>query len=223
MAVKVVGMDSDVAPDARSVFVNQVTTQLVGENQVESIGKQIGYKGEIAILSATANATNQNAWIDVMKETLKQDKYKDMKLVKIAYGDDDDQKSFQEMQGLIQAYPGPQGRHLPDDRRRRRRRALPLELAAEGQGQAHRPRLPEPDAQVRQGRHGRRVPALGPKDVGYLAGQAAVALVSGRITGKEGEKFEAGRLGEYTIGANGEIVLGPLTTFDKNNIDDFDF
>ena len=40
-----------------------------------------------------------------MKETLKQDKYKDMKLVKVAYGDDDDQKSFQEMQGLIQAYP----------------------------------------------------------------------------------------------------------------------
>ena len=27
--IKVVGMDSDVAPDARSVFVNQVTTQLL--------------------------------------------------------------------------------------------------------------------------------------------------------------------------------------------------
>ena len=62
-----------------------------------------------------------------------------------------------------------------------------------------------------------------PKDVGYLAGQAAAALVAGRITGKEGEKFEAGRLGEYTIGANGEIVLGPLTTFNADNIDDFDF
>src|SRR5215207_8063921 len=103
--VKVVGMDSDVAPDARSVFVNQVTTELVGKNQVESIAKQIGNKGEIAILSATANATNQNAWIEVMKETLKKPKYKDMKLVKVAYGDDDDQKSFQETQGLIQAYP----------------------------------------------------------------------------------------------------------------------
>jgi rhamnose transport system substrate-binding protein len=62
-----------------------------------------------------------------------------------------------------------------------------------------------------------------PKDVGYLAGQAAAALVSGRITGKEGEKFEAGRLGEYTIGANGEIVLGPPTGFNEGNIDDFDF
>ena len=102
-------MDSDVAPDARSVFINQVTTELVGKNQVESIAKQIGNKGEIAILSATANATNQNAWIKVMKETLKDPKYKDMKLVKVAYGDDDDQKSFQETQGLIQAYPNLKG------------------------------------------------------------------------------------------------------------------
>jgi rhamnose transport system substrate-binding protein len=50
-----------------------------------------------------------------------------------------------------------------------------------------------------------------------------VALVSGRITGKEGEKFKAGRLGDYTIGKNGEIVLGPLTTFTKDNIDKYDF
>ena len=107
--IKVVAMDSDVAPDARSVFVNQVTTELVGENQVESIAKQIGNKGEIAILSATANATNQNAWIKVMKDELKNPKYKDIKLVKVAYGDDDDQKSFQETQGLIQAYPNLKG------------------------------------------------------------------------------------------------------------------
>ena len=154
-------MDSDVAPDARSVFVNQVTTQLVGENQVESIGKQIGYKGEIAILSATANATNQNAWIKVMKETLKKPKYKDMKLVKVAYGDDDDQKSFQETQGLIQAYPNLKGIISPTT----------VGVAAAARYLSSSPQkgkikltglgLPEPDAQVRQGRHGRRVPALG--------------------------------------------------------------
>jgi rhamnose transport system substrate-binding protein len=62
-----------------------------------------------------------------------------------------------------------------------------------------------------------------PKDVGYLAGQAAAALVAGRITGKPGETFTAGRLGKYKVGENGEIVLGPLTTFNKGNIDKFDF
>jgi rhamnose transport system substrate-binding protein len=221
--IKVVGMDSDVAPDARSVFVNQVTTQLVGENQVESIGKQIGYKGDIAILSATANATNQNAWIDVMKETLKQDKYKDMKLVKVAYGDDDDQKSFQEMQGLIQAYPDLKGVISPTTvgvaaaARYLSKSPQKGKVKLTGLGFPNQMRKFVEDGTVDE------FQLWVPKDVGYLAGQAAAALVAGRITGKEGEKFTAGRLGEYTIGKNGEIVLGPLTTFSKDNIDDFDF
>jgi len=107
--ITIVAMDSGVAVDARKAFVLQVTTELIGQNQVESIAKQIGNKGEIAILSATANAPNQNAWIEVMKEELKKPDYKDIKLVKVAYGDDDDQKSFQETQGLIQAYPNLKG------------------------------------------------------------------------------------------------------------------
>jgi rhamnose transport system substrate-binding protein len=221
--VKVVAMDSDVAPDARAVFVNQVTTQLVGENQVESIGKQIGYKGEIAILSATANATNQNAWIKVMEETLKKPKYKDMKLVKTAYGDDDDQKSFQETQGLIQAYPNLKGiispttvgvaaaaRYLSSSPQKGK-------IKLTGLGFPNQMRKFVKDGTVDE------FQLWVPKDVGYLAGHAAAALVAGRITGEEGEKFTAGRLGEYTIGANGEIVLGPLTTFNKDNIDDYDF
>jgi rhamnose transport system substrate-binding protein len=221
--VKVVGMDSDVAADARSVFVNQVTTQLVGENQVESIGKQIGYKGDIAILSATANATNQNAWIKVMKETLKKPKYKDMKLVKVAYGDDDDQKSFQEMQGLIQAYPNLKGVISPTTvgvaaaARYLSKSPQKGKVKLTGLGFPNQMRKFVKDGTVDE------FQLWVPKDVGYLAGQAAAALASGRITGKEGEKFEAGRLGEYTIGANGEIVLGPLTTFSADNIDDFDF
>src|SRR5918912_663765 len=221
--IKVVGMDSDVAADARSVFVNQVTTQLVGENQVESIGKQIDYKGDIAILSATANATNQNAWIKVMKETLKKPKYKDMKLVKIAYGDDDDQKSFQETQGLIQAYPNLKGiispttvgisaaaRYLSSSPKKGK-------IKLTGLGTPNQMRKFVKDGTVSE------FQLWVPKDVGYLAGQAAAALVAGRITGKEGETFEAGRLGEYKIGKNGEIVLGPLTPFNKDNVDDFDF
>jgi rhamnose transport system substrate-binding protein len=221
--VKVVGMDSDVAPDARSVFINQVTTELVGKNQVESIAHQINNKGEIAILSATANATNQNAWIKVMKETLKDPKYKDIKLVKVAYGDDDDQKSFQETQGLIQAYPNLKGiispttvgvaaaaRYLSTSPQKGK-------IKLTGLGFPNQMRKFVKDDTVEE------FQLWVPKDVGYLAGQAAAALVAGRITGAEGEKFEAGRLGEYTIGANGEIVLGPLTTFNKDNVDEFDF
>jgi rhamnose transport system substrate-binding protein len=221
--VKVVGMDSDVAPDARSVFINQVTTQLVGEGQVKSIAKEIGGKGDIAILSATANATNQNAWIKVMKEELKKPEYKDIKLVKVAYGDDDDQKSFQETQGLIQAYPKLKGIISPT--------TVGVAAAARylstspQKGKIKLTGLGFPNQMRKFVKNGtvEEFQLWVPKDVGYLAGQAAAALVSGRITGKQGEKFKAGRLGDYTIGANGEIVLGPLTTFTKNNIDKFDF
>jgi rhamnose transport system substrate-binding protein len=221
--IKVVGMDSDVAPSARSVFVNQVTTKLVGENQVQSIAKQIGNKGQIAILSATANATNQNAWIKVMKDTLKQPKYKDIKLVKVAYGDDDDQKSFQQTQGLIQAYPNLKGIISPT--------TVGVAAAARylstspQKGKIKLTGLGFPN-QMRKFVNNGTVDEFQlwvPKDVGYLAGQAAAALVAGRITGKEGETFTAGRLGKYKIGPNGEIVLGPLTTFDKSNIAKFDF
>jgi rhamnose transport system substrate-binding protein len=221
--VKVVGMDSDIAPDARSVFVNQVTTALVGKNQVESIAKQIGNKGQIAILSATANATNQNAWIKVMKETLKDPKYKDIKLVKVAYGDDDDQKSFQQTQGLIQAYPNLKGIISPT--------TVGVAAAARylstspQKGKIKLTGLGFPNQLRKYVKNGTvdEFQLWVPKDVGYLAGQAAAALVAGRITGKQGEKFKAGRLGGYTIGANGEIVLGPLTTFNKANVDKFNF
>jgi rhamnose transport system substrate-binding protein len=221
--VKVVAMDSDVAPDARSVFVNQVTTKLVGQNQVESIAKQIGNKGQIAILSATANATNQNAWIKVMKDTLKDPKYKDIKLVKVAYGDDDDQKSFQQMQGLIQAYPNLKGVISPTTvgvaaaARYLSKSPEKGKVKLTGLGFPNQMRKFVEDGTVDE------FQLWVPKDVGYLAGQAAAALVAGRITGKPGETFTAGRLGKYTIGPNSEIVLGPLTTFNKENIGKFDF
>ncbi|MEY2533519.1 MAG: rhamnose transport system substrate-binding protein [bacterium] len=221
--VKIVAMDSDVAPDARTVFINQTSSQLIGQGQVKLISDQIGGKGEIAVLSATANATNQNTWIKFMKEELKKPEYKDIKLVKVAYGDDDDQKSFQETQGLLQAYPNLKGIISPT--------TVGISAAARylstspKKGKVKLTGLGTPN-QMRKFVKDGTVDEFAlwvPKDVGYLAGQAAAALASGRITGKEGETFKAGRLGERTIGKSGEIVLGPPTGFNKQNIDKFDF
>jgi rhamnose transport system substrate-binding protein len=45
-----------------------------------------------------------------MKDELSKPQYSKMKLVKVAYGnDDDDQVSFQQAQGLLQAYPDLKG------------------------------------------------------------------------------------------------------------------
>jgi rhamnose transport system substrate-binding protein len=50
----------------------------------------------------------------------------------------------------------------------------------------------------------------------------ATALSSGNITGKNGDKFTAGRLGPYTIvsAADGgtEVLLGPPFKFEPSNI-----
>jgi rhamnose transport system substrate-binding protein len=62
-----------------------------------------------------------------------------------------------------------------------------------------------------------------PAKLGELAARTAVALASGQITGKEGETFEAGAMGEYTIGEDGVIDLGKPTVFNAENIDQYDF
>ena len=62
-----------------------------------------------------------------------------------------------------------------------------------------------------------------PAKLGELAARTSVALVSGQITGKEGETFTAGDMGEYTIGKDGVISLGKPTVFNKENIDKFNF
>jgi rhamnose transport system substrate-binding protein len=62
-----------------------------------------------------------------------------------------------------------------------------------------------------------------PEDLGYLAAYAADALVKGTITGKEGDKFKAGKLGDYTVGADGTVLLGDPFKFNAGNIDKFKF
>jgi len=221
--VKVVTMDSDTAPDGRTLFINQANSEGIGRAQVQLLGKFIGYKGDIAILSATPNATNQNTWIKWMQEELKKPAYKDMKLVKIAYGNDDDQKSFTEMQGLIQAYPNLKGVISPTTvgisagARYLSTSSSKGKIALTGLGTPNQMRQFVKDGTVTA------FQLWNPGDVGYLATYAAAALASGQITGKQGETFTAGKLGKYTVGARGEVVLGPPYTFDKSNVDKFDF
>src|SRR5215217_260170 len=108
--IKVVTYDSDTDPAGRDLFINQAAAEDLGRSEVQLLAKQLGPEGgEIAILSATPNATNQNTWIKFMKDVLSKPEYSKLKLVKTAYGNDDDQKSFEETQGLLQAYPNLKG------------------------------------------------------------------------------------------------------------------
>ncbi|WP_367127318.1 rhamnose ABC transporter substrate-binding protein [Saccharothrix sp. HUAS TT1] len=221
--IAVVTVDSDAAPDARQVFVNQADSEDIGRSQIELISAQVGGRGKIAILSATPNATNQNTWIGFMRDELAEPEHAGLELVEVAYGDDDDQKSFQETQALLRSTPDLKGIVSPTtvgiSAAARYLSSSPHKgkVALTGLGTPNQMRQFVKDGTVAE------FALWDPGQLGYLAGHAAVALASGRITGAEGEKLTAGKLGERTIGANGEIILGPPTTFNAGNIDQFDF
>jgi rhamnose transport system substrate-binding protein len=221
--MKVVTFDSDANASCRDAFINQATTQGIGDSLVKMANELAGGSGDIAILSATPNATNQNAWIDVMKTDLAKPENAKLKLVKIAYGNDDDQKSFQEAQGLLQSYPNlkvivsPTTVGVAAAARYISSSSYKGKVALTGLGLPNQMRKFVKDGTVKE------FALWNPADIGYLAAYAGAALASGQITGKQGEKFKAGKLGEYTVGANGEIVLGPPTEFTAANIDKFNF
>ncbi|MFD2091090.1 rhamnose ABC transporter substrate-binding protein [Blastococcus deserti] len=219
---KVVTFDSDTDPECRDLFISQATTEGIAQSQIDLIAEQIGGSGQVAILSATANATNQNAWIEVMEEYAAEE-YPDIEIVATVYGDDEDEKSFQETQGLLQTYPELKGIISPT--------TVGIAAAArylsgsEYKGRVALTGLGTPN-QMREFVKDGTVTAFAlwnPEELGYLAAYAGAALAAGQITGAEGETFEAGELGGYTIEENGVVVLGEPTVFNADNIDDFDF
>jgi rhamnose transport system substrate-binding protein len=220
--IKVVTFDSDTSPECRDLFINQATSEGIAKVQVDLIAEQIGDEGEIAILSATANATNQNAWIELMKADLAAN-HPNIKLVEVVYGDDDDQTSFDKTAALLQTYPNLKGIVSPT--------TVGIAAAArylqtsDFKGKVQLTGLGTPN-QLRDYVEDGTVTAFAlwnPADLGYLAAYAAKALIEGDITGAEGDEFEAGTLGKYTVGENGSVLLGDPYTFNADNIADFNF
>jgi rhamnose transport system substrate-binding protein len=221
---KVVTYDSDTNPTCRDLFINQATAEGIAKSQIKLISDAVGPDGgEIAILSASANATNQNAWIDMMKTELAKPENSKLKLVDTVYGDDNDQKSFQEAQGLLAKHPNLKGIISPTTvgvsaaARYLSGSSFKGKVQLTGLGTPNQMRAFIKDGTVKS------FALWNPADLGYLAAYAAGALASGIITGKEGDKFKAGKLGEFTVGANATVLLGSPFTFDASNIDQFNF
>jgi rhamnose transport system substrate-binding protein len=102
--IVVVTLDSDTK--GSQMFVNQAGVEQVAQVLVDSIYDMAGGEGEFAVLSASSTATNQNAWIDAMKVIIDgNDKYSKLNWVETVYGDDEAQKSTDEMQNLMTKYP----------------------------------------------------------------------------------------------------------------------
>lgn len=220
--IKVLSLDSAVNAQSRMVHINQADPEQIGRVQIQAISEMIGGSGQIAVLSATSQATNQNLWIDWMKRELEKPEYDQIELVKVAYGDDLRDKSVSETEALLKSYPDLKGIIAPttvgiaavgkvlSDRNLQNK----VELTGLG--------LPSEMAEYIKNGVCDWMYLWNPIDLGYLAGYAAEALVIEDISGEVGESFTAGDLGEKEViqaGDGTEIMLGAPFRFDKENID----
>lgn len=221
--IKVVCMDSSVNADSRQLFVNQAGIEIIGETLMEAVYDITGGKGQWAILSATSQATNQNAWIDAMKKVMEGDKYSELELVEVAYGDDEYQKSVDQTQALLTNYPDLKAICAPT--------TVGIMAAAkvlQDEGSTVKITglgLPSTMADYIGDDADHSCPYMylwNPIDIGRLTAFVSLGLIDGSITGAAGETFTAGELGEYTIteASDGgtEVVLGPPFAFTPENI-----
>ena len=218
--ITVVTYDSD-APTCRDMFINQASTAEIGTSEVDVLASEIGDSGQIAIVSAAASATNQNAWIGYMKQELA--KYPKMQLVSTVYGNDDPTTATQVTQGLLQQYPNLKGIISPTTVGIAAAAAV-LDTA-KYRGKVALTGLGTPDEMKKYVADGtvKQFVLWNPANLGYLAAYAAVELASDKITNAQGQSFTAGKLGSYTVGADDTVLLGPPTVFSSSNINNFNF
>jgi len=222
--IKVLSWDSDIDPGSRQIFINQAPTAQLGEYQLKSLSALLGPEGgQFAILSSTPTAVNQNAWIDAMKKEIASNPdYKNLELVKVAYGQEQADVNAQQAVALAQAYPDLKGMIIPA--------GLGYPAAAQALQKAGLfPKIKltglAPVSLIKD-----YIATGSAQDVwwnvgnlGTLSYYAAQALATGKITGAEGDTFTAGDLGTFTVGKNGEVLLGNADIVTKDNVDKFPF
>lgn len=216
--IRIISFDSNISSGGREVALAPSDTELIGSQQVKLIAELCDYKGQIAILSATAQAANQNAWIDVMKEAIKAPEYKDMELVDVVYGDDAADKSYREAVGLFEKYPDLAGIISPTTVG-----VLAASKAIEDEGLKGKVQITglglpsEMQFFIENGTCG-QMALWNPVDLGYSSTYILARMIAGDIEGKAGDKVDAGRMGTITIGPDGNTIMGEPFVFNKDNI-----
>ncbi len=223
----VVSWDSPIpSGNGEDLFVAQVdfdeTGAVMADMALEILGEE---GGEFAVLSASADAANQNAWIKSLDETLKDPKYASLKLVDTVYGNDESEKSYDEALALVDKHPdlklimapttvgiAAAGKAMTDE-------GLCDKVKVSGLG------LPAEMKEYTLSGCAPQFALWSFVDLGYVTYYAAYGIGTGQLTPEEGATFTAGRMGEYTIEKdptrdNGlRIVMGPFTVYDKDNVE----
>ena len=224
---KVVTWDSPIPNGAgESFFVAQVDFGAIGVVMADMALELTGGAGEFAILSASPDAANQNAWIEAMKAALAADaKYKDLKLVDTVYGNDQSEESYNRALALVDKYPdlkvimAPTTVGIVAAAKAMQDEGLCDKIKVSGLG------LPAEMVSYSLNGCAPQFALWSFVDLGYLTYHASYALATGAIKGEVGEEFTAGRMGTFKIeedpgrpGAK-RVLMGPFSIYTKDNVE----
>jgi rhamnose transport system substrate-binding protein len=225
--IKVVTWDSQIpSAEGEDVFVAQVDFTETGKVMADMALKILGPEGgKFAVLSASPDAANQNAWIAAMETALKDPKYAKLQQVGIVYGNDQSEMSYNQALALVDKYPGIKLIMAPT--------SVGIVAAAKAMqdeglcGKIKISGLGVPSEMLAYTKNG-----CAPEfalwsfvDLGYLTYYTAYMLATGAIKAEAGQSFKAGRLGPYTITkdptrkAGLRVLMGPFSIYDISNVE----
>lgn len=220
--IAVVSLDAAVAPEDRSLHIQQASEKMIGRVLIQAGAEIMGRQGQLAILSTTADMPNQQSWVQWMRYELETypEKYNEMELVAVEFGFDQPEQSANVTLSLLARYPNlkliiaPTVVGMRAAANEITRQSSAVKLTGLG--------LPsDMETYIMSG----VCPWMylwNPSELGYLAAYALDALASGRITGAEGDVMTAGKLGGRVVAASEdggtELVLGNPKMFDSTNI-----
>jgi ABC-type sugar transport system substrate-binding protein len=220
--IKVITWDADADKDAREFMVNQATPEEIGNSLVDAMAEDLGgkaAKGEVAIVTASLTAANQNEWIKFMKTRL--ETYPGLKLVAVKPSNEDQKLAFSVTQDLLKAYPDLRGVFAISSV------AFPGASEAIKQGgktgKVFVTGLSTPNDMRSYVQEGvvKSVILWNTKDLGYLTIYTARALVDGTLKSGSTE-LDAGRLGKKKV-VGDNVMLGGTLKFTKENIAEYNF
>jgi rhamnose transport system substrate-binding protein len=223
----VVTWDSPIpSAEGEQVFVAQVDFNETGTVMADMARNILGEDGgKFAVLSASPDAANQNAWIASLQEVLKDPAYANLELVDIVYGNDQSEDSYNQALALVDKYPdmelimAPTTVGIAAAAKAMQDEGLCETVKVSGLG------LPAEMVEFTLNGCAPQFALWSFVDLGYLSYHVAYKLATGDLQGVEGETFEAGRMGSYTIekdptrDAGLRVLMGPFTVYDASNVE----
>jgi rhamnose transport system substrate-binding protein len=225
--ITVVSWDSPIpSAEGEDVFIAQVDFDETGQVMADMARSILGEDGgQFAILSASPDAANQNAWIAAMEEVLAGEEYANLELLEIVYGNDQTEESYNQALALVDKYPdmelimAPTTVGIAAAAKAIQDEGLCDTVKVSGLG------LPAEMVDFTLNGCAPEFALWSFVDLGYLSYYVSYLLATGQLVAEEGATFEAGRMGTFTIekdptrDAGLRVLMGPFSVYNVENVE----